>query len=165
MRCGCPAKIAFKFNGLLGYVVHSFDEQHNHPMVEEEDKRFMKMNRNLDHMHQKFLLDCAQANIGPTHAYKLLTELLGGHEGVGCSVVDVRNFTRDMKAFVEGSDAQMMLNALAKKKQNCEAFTYYYEVDGDDKLKRVFWCDPISRRNYHMFGDVVAFDTTYSTNK
>lgn len=50
-------------------------------------------------------------------------------------------------------------------KKMYDAFTYNFEVDGDDKLKRVFWCDPIAKRNYHMFGDVVAFDTTYSTNK
>lgn len=125
----------------------------------------MKLNRILDHMHQKFILDCARANIGPTHAYKLLTELLGGHDGVGCSVVDVRNFTRNMKAFVQGSDAQMLLNELARKKEMCQAFTYHFEVDGDDKLTRLFWCDPQSRRNFHLFGDVVAFDTTYSTNK
>lgn len=31
MRCGCPARVVLKFNGLLGYVVHRFDEQHNHP--------------------------------------------------------------------------------------------------------------------------------------
>lgn len=165
MRCGCPAKCVFKYCGVLGYVVQKFVERHNHPLVEDQYKHFMKGNRYLDNMHQKFILDCARSNIGPTHAFKLLTELLGGHDGVGCSVGDVRNFTRDMKAFVQGSDAQMLLNELARKKQNCEAFTYQYEVDVDDKLKRVFWCDPIARRNYHMFGDVVAFDTTYSTNK
>lgn len=69
--------MVLKFNGLLAYVVHFFEEQHNHPLVGDEDMYFMKLNRKLDHMHQKFILDCASANIRPTHSYNLLTELIG----------------------------------------------------------------------------------------
>lgn len=165
MRCGCPARVSFKFDAMLGYVVQSFKEKHNHGLVQDQYKHFMKINRNLDFMHQKFILDCARANIGPTHSFKLLTEFLGGHEVVGCSVVEVRNFSRDMKAYVEGSDAQMFINELCRKKEICQAFMFDYEVVSEDKLKSVFWCDPVCRRNYHMFGDVVTFDSTYSTNK
>lgn len=131
--------------------------------LSKEDKRFMRINRKLDYVHQMFILDCAKPGVGATHAHKLLNELLGGYDNVGCTVTDVRNFARNMNAYVEGCDAQMLLNDMAKKKELCEAFIYEYEVGATDKLKRLFWCDP--RRNYHYFGDVVAFDTTYSTNK
>lgn len=164
-RCGCMARVVFKFSSDFGYIVHFFNEQHNHPLVEDQYKQFMKSNRKLDYAHQKFILDCAGAIIGPTLSNKLLTEILGGHDSVDCSVVEGRNITRDMKAFIEGSDAQIFLNQMCRKKELCEAFTFEYEVDSEDKLKRLFWCDPISRRNYHMFGDVLAFDTTDSTNK
>ncbi|KAD5960722.1 hypothetical protein E3N88_12194 [Mikania micrantha] len=33
------------------------------------------------------------------------------------------------------------------------------------ELRHVFWADEISRKNYEVFGDVLAFDTTYYTNK
>ncbi|KAD3336410.1 hypothetical protein E3N88_31929 [Mikania micrantha] len=32
-------------------------------------------------------------------------------------------------------------------------------------LRHVFWVDEISRKNYEVFGDVLAFDATYYTNK
>lgn len=165
MRCGCCARVVFKFNSLLGYRVEQFIEKHNHRLVPVQYQHYLKLNRKLDYVHQKFVLDCARSNIGPTHSFKLLSKFLSGQEGVGCSLLDVCNFSRNMKAFVEGSDAQMMLNELSRKKDRCEAFTFHYEVDSEDKLKRLFWCDPISRMNYYIFGDVVAFDTTYSTNK
>lgn len=165
MRCGCMARVAFKFSSDFGYIVHSFNEQHNHPLVEDQYKHFMKLNRKLDSAHQKFILDCAGPNIGPTLSKKLLIEILGGHDSVGFSVDEVRNSTRDMKEFMEGSNAQMFLNQMCRKKELCEAFTFEYEVGSDYKLKGLFWCDPVSRRNYHMFGDVLAFDTTDSTNK
>lgn len=164
-RCECPAKIVLKFVAGIGYVIKEFIEQHNHMLVQVEDKRFMRINRKLDIVQQMFVLDCAKAGIGPTNAHRLLKELLGGDDYVGCTVIDVRNFARDLKAYTEGSDAQMLLNEMKKKKELCDAFTYEVELDASDKLKRLFWCDPISKRNYHYFGDVVAFDTTYSTNK
>jgi hypothetical protein len=45
------------------------------------------------------------------------------------------------------------------------SFLYDYEPDDAGKLKCVFWADGICRKNYSLFGDVISFDTTYSTNK
>ncbi|KAH6764421.1 hypothetical protein C2S52_013367 [Perilla frutescens var. hirtella] len=42
---------------------------------------------------------------------------------------------------------------------------YDFSVDKNDNLTCVFWVDPIVRRNYAVFGDVVSFDCTYRTNK
>lgn len=41
---------------------------------------------------------------------------------MGCSVVDVHNFIRDLKAFVEGADAHIILNEIARKQKVCEIF-------------------------------------------
>ncbi|XP_042035260.1 protein FAR1-RELATED SEQUENCE 11-like [Salvia splendens] len=149
----------------LGYVIQSFVEEHNHEMVEEHHKRFMNLNSNLDLVHQKFILDCANANIGPTLSFSLLKEVLGGLDYVGCTVLEVRNYRHDLRAYVEGADAQMLLNELRRKKELCSAFTYEYEVNSKDRMTRLFWCDPTARRNYHLYGDIVSFDTTYSTNR
>ncbi|KAJ3693401.1 hypothetical protein LUZ60_008881 [Juncus effusus] len=37
-------------------------------------------------------------------------------------------------------------------------------MDGDGRLRNVFWSDGRSRASYKYFGDVVTFDTTYLTN-
>lgn len=79
------ARIVFKYSGGEGYVVKIFEEKHNHPLVEPQYQHFMKMNRNIDVMHQKFILDCAKSIIGASRAHKLLTEFLGGYNVVGCS--------------------------------------------------------------------------------
>ncbi|XP_047951675.1 protein FAR1-RELATED SEQUENCE 5-like isoform X2 [Salvia hispanica] len=108
-------------------------------MVEPKYKQFMKVNRNLDFVHLKFAEDYVKANIGPTMTFNLLKEVMGGYDAVGCT--------------------------MRTKKELCDGFYYAYELDADDKLTRLFWSDAVSRRNYHMFGDVVSFDTTYSTNR
>ncbi|XP_042022980.1 protein FAR1-RELATED SEQUENCE 5-like [Salvia splendens] len=124
----------------------------------------MRLNRQLEPVHQKFISDCAGANIGPSLTFKLLTELMGGYESVGCTVLDICNYTRDIRRYAEGCDAQMIIDELKKKKENCDAFTYEYEVDSRSRLIHLFWCDPIAKMNFLQFGDIVSFDTTYSTN-
>jgi hypothetical protein len=50
------------------------------------------------------------------------------------------------------------------KHRNITSFFFEYEVI-DGRLVRVFWADTTSRKNYAHFGDVLSFDTTYSTNQ
>ncbi|XP_047978693.1 protein FAR1-RELATED SEQUENCE 5-like [Salvia hispanica] len=124
-KCFCKAKIAFKFCKGIGYVVNQFDERH-----------------------------CASANIGPTLTFKLPNEVLGGLDHVGCTVVEVRNYRRDLRAFTSGADAQMVLNEMSRKKENCPAFIYHFEVNSKDRLTRLFWCDPTAKKNFHLYGDI-----------
>ncbi|XP_042027286.1 protein FAR1-RELATED SEQUENCE 5-like [Salvia splendens] len=135
-RCGCKASISFKYFSDNG-----------HPG------------------YMKFILDCSKANIGPTLTFKVLKETLGGFDLVGCTVGDIRNASRDIKAYAHGFDVQMVLDDMAKKKEMSESYTYHYEVNENNQLVALFWCDGLMKRNYHMFGDIVAFDTTYNTNR
>ncbi|KAH6777537.1 hypothetical protein C2S51_008849 [Perilla frutescens var. frutescens] len=112
-----------------------------------------------------FILNCARINIGPVTAFRLVKEVVGGYSNIGCTTVDFKNFSRDLKAYAVGVDAQMMLDKMSKRHELCSAFTFDYEVNNDDQLRCVFWDDPISRRNFSLFGDVVSFDATYRTNR
>ncbi|XP_047978928.1 protein FAR1-RELATED SEQUENCE 5-like [Salvia hispanica] len=167
-RCGCKASISFKFfsdGGVSGYTVEEFNEVHNHYMVGTEHQQLMSINRKLDDVHHQFILDCSKANIGPTLMFNVLKEILGGFQLVGCNVGNIMNVSRDIKAYAHGIDVQMILDDMARKKEMSEAFTYEYEVNASNQLVALFWCDGLMKRNYHMFGDIVAFDTTYNTNR
>ncbi|XP_042056252.1 protein FAR1-RELATED SEQUENCE 5-like [Salvia splendens] len=96
-------------------------------MVQLRHKRFMRLNRNIDPVHQKFIADCASANIGPMLTFSLLSEVLGGLDYIGCTIVEVCNYTRDLRAYVDGADAQMVLNDMKRKKEICSSFTYDFE--------------------------------------
>ncbi|XP_019171056.1 PREDICTED: protein FAR1-RELATED SEQUENCE 5-like [Ipomoea nil] len=47
----------------------------------------------------------------------------------------------------------------------CPAFAFDYNVDEDEQMSRLFWADPMSKKNFAAFGDVISFDATYSTNR
>ncbi|KAL3618588.1 hypothetical protein CASFOL_037670 [Castilleja foliolosa] len=110
-------------------------------------------------------MTCAKVNMGPLKSYRLYEEMVGGYSNVGCTSVEFKNSNRDLKAYAKGCDAQMILNNLFKKRELSNAFFFEYDTDEKDQLTRLFWADPISRRNYAAFGDVVSFDATYSTNR
>ena len=54
---------------------------------------------------------------------------------------------------------------LRKCKQKMMDFFFNLNLDEEDRLKNIFWVDPRSKETYKDFRDVVAFDTTYFTNK
>ncbi|KAL6533762.1 hypothetical protein OROHE_013599 [Orobanche hederae] len=98
-------------------------------------------------------------------SFRLFKELVGSYKDVGCSSTDFKNYSRDLRAFVEGVDAQILLDKFKSKREHSNGFTFYYSVDESDKLKRLFWADYVSIQNYYVYGDAVSFDATYSTNR
>jgi hypothetical protein len=62
-----------------------------------------------------------------------------------------------------GVDINALID-LFERKQDPDFF-FSIEPDENNTAKNIFWVDSRSRRAYQEFGDVVIFDTTYSTNK
>ncbi|KAG6437268.1 hypothetical protein SASPL_102180 [Salvia splendens] len=48
-------------------------------------------------------------------------------------ILDVEKCARDMKANIEGSNAQMPLDVMRRKKETCGGFTFEFEIDGDEE--------------------------------
>lgn len=163
--CDCKANIVLKFVGLNGYVVNSVKEVHNHELATSEGMQFMKSNRQSIDSYTGFIMKSSRVNIGPTKAYSLLKEMIGGYSSIGATVVDFKNINRDVKLYIGDNDAQMLIHKFKTKNELCEGFYYDYDVDSEQCLTKLFWADPISRRNFDVFGDVVSFDSTFSTNK
>ncbi|XP_047961875.1 protein FAR1-RELATED SEQUENCE 5-like [Salvia hispanica] len=116
-------------------------------MVEVQHKPFMTINRKLTEVHEKFILDCSRANIGPTLTFKFLKEVLGGYQMVGCTVGDIRNASRDIKAYAQGYDVQMVLDEMRRKKELYDAFTYHFEVNSENQYCMIF-CPFTSKDNH-----------------
>lgn len=77
---------------------------------------------------------------------------------------DLQNYYSDFRNKLKDVDAQMFIDNLHMLKELDPNYFFEYEVN-DGRLVRVFWADTTSRKNYLHFGDVLSFDTTYSTNQ
>jgi hypothetical protein len=61
------------------------------------------------------------------------------------------------------SDASVDVKYLYRKKD--QLMFVAHKADNSNRIERLFWCDGESRKNFEVFGDVLAFDATYRKNK
>ncbi|XP_057739781.1 protein FAR1-RELATED SEQUENCE 5-like [Arachis stenosperma] len=78
----------------------------------------------------------------------MLTFMLPGHGKMNSAAIDQMN---------------MMLKIGIKTPQIYSSLVH--TADDEGRLVHLFWSDNCSQLDYHLFGDVVAFDATYRTNK
>uniref|UniRef100_A0A7N0UV65 SWIM-type domain-containing protein n=1 Tax=Kalanchoe fedtschenkoi TaxID=63787 RepID=A0A7N0UV65_KALFE len=152
-RTGCKARLVLRLIRDSSYVVSDFVEEHNHCLTSPEYQQFLKSNRSLNFAQENFIMDCGNIKIGAKKSHKILKEISGGYANVGA------------QNFVGNSDAQIILDRLKSKQDLCPGFAFDYFVGTDGALQRCFWADSIAKNNFEAFGDCVAFDATYRTNK
>ncbi|XP_019154334.1 PREDICTED: putative protein FAR1-RELATED SEQUENCE 10 [Ipomoea nil] len=109
-RVGCMARIVFKQDKAGRYVVTTFEEAHTHCLCEESYKPFLKVNRKLDVGHQQFITNCSKVNVGASKSFDIYAEMVGGVENVGCTQQDFKNYRREVLAYMQGRDAQMVIS-------------------------------------------------------
>ncbi|XP_019168238.1 PREDICTED: protein FAR1-RELATED SEQUENCE 5-like [Ipomoea nil] len=132
--------------------------------VEFYKKYAQEINRKLDIGHKVFIANCGKINIGATTAFKIFNEM-GGGANMGLTCVEFRNCKRDVNAKFDEADAQAVIDKYAKKQALYPSFTFEYDVDEENQLRRVFWADQTAKTQYNCFGDMVSIDATYRTNR
>jgi hypothetical protein len=164
-RCGCGAKLVIKRTQEDNYVVSVFEKGHNHMLVTPSKQQFMRSNRKINSKAKSTLFNCQRACIGTSAAYRFLRVGLGGFDEVGCMKRDLQNFHRSLRCHIKSSDAQMFVDQLGRKNLANPGFYFDYVIDDKGRLLHVFWADATCRQNYKHFGNLVSFDSTYSTNE
>ena len=94
-----------------------------------------------------------------------MKEIVGGYDNIDASKQDFKIFHGDLKAHIQGSDAQMFVDNFTNKKLTWSAFFFDFEMDEDCCLCKALWADPLCKKSYALFGNMVSFDSTYQTNR
>ncbi|KAK9671879.1 hypothetical protein RND81_12G060900 [Saponaria officinalis] len=163
-RFGCKAMIKVVFQSGK-YVIRKFVEGHNHPLVLVQNREFQKLSRNLTLYHKQTIINNSKVNINASKTFRICKEVANGYENVGATLLDFKNFQREVKLFIGDADAQMFINNLDKLVERKKGFQFAYHVDECRNLCRVFWTDGHGKSAYGAFGDGVSFDPTYGTNR
>ncbi|KAK1615385.1 hypothetical protein QYE76_020902 [Lolium multiflorum] len=61
-------------------------------------------------------------------------------------------------------DVKKTMEIFSELKEKDSEFTYTVQVDAESRIQTLLWTNGRSKLQYHHFGDVVTFDTTYKTN-
>ncbi|KAK9671997.1 hypothetical protein RND81_12G068900 [Saponaria officinalis] len=106
----------------------------------------------------------ARLKIGASKTYNMCKEHVNGFENIGATLNDFKNFSRDVKCYINERDGQLFIDRFKNLAETRDDFYFDYEVDVDNSLVRAVWANGTSRCNYSVFGDAVSFDPTYSAN-
>ncbi|KAK9049373.1 hypothetical protein SSX86_031659 [Deinandra increscens subsp. villosa] len=161
----CKANIyVVKIKGCSSYGLLKFEESHNHSLVEDFNKDLTKISRKLPFTTKEFIHKMSLNSIGPGKAHHLMVSMMGGHHLVNGTPNDFKNHARTTRIYIGARDTQLLLNKLRERARIRKEFYFDYETE-NGKLRSLFWADEISKINYKAFGEVLAFDATYQTNK
>ncbi|KAK9048669.1 hypothetical protein SSX86_032365 [Deinandra increscens subsp. villosa] len=165
IRTDCKAHVLVKFCSKRSvYYVLKLVEGHNHSLVEGFNRDLTKICRKLPFSTKEFIHNMSLNSVGPVKAYRLMVSMMGGHHNVHGTPNDFKNFSMKTRRFIGDRDTQLLVNRLHERSESLPEFYFDYVVS-DGKLRGMFWADEISKVNYKAFGDVLAFDATYQTNK
>jgi hypothetical protein len=68
------------------------------------------------------LFNCHKASIRTSQVYRLLHMSEGGFQNVGCTLMDLKNYYRDLRSRIKDANAQMFVAQLERKKEVNSAF-------------------------------------------
>jgi hypothetical protein len=164
IRTGCKATLNAKLVGTKWYVT-SVSTDHNHGLSPGK-ARYFKCHKNLDSVSKRKLEINDRAEISTNKIYNSLAVEAGGCESLAFGEKDCSNFIAKSRHLRLGTGGAAALCDYFSRMQKVND-DFYFEMDLDDecRLRNVFWADARSRASYEDFGDVVAFDTTYLTNR
>ncbi|XP_074315239.1 protein FAR1-RELATED SEQUENCE 5-like [Silene latifolia] len=163
-RILCNAKIFFRRNEKGQYVIADFHEGHTHLLSTPNTVVYLTESRELTLIPKTMIVENSKVNKGHVKSFRMFKEYVKGYQNVGASLEDFKNFWRDVKKFIKGYDAQMMIENFMHKKAMCSSYYFDFDVDDRGRLSRVCWFDPIAIKNYSLFGDMTSFDTTFNMN-
>ncbi|XP_057444043.1 protein FAR1-RELATED SEQUENCE 5-like [Lotus japonicus] len=166
-RVSCPARFRVRYERNSGkWKVTLFEKSHNHELTPVDKVHLISSFRQISES------DKAQINSLKIHGVRtcnimgLMLGQKGGHESLGFTKKDLYNhIDKEKRIRVGNGDAVAALSYFEAKSESDPMFFSKYTKTVDENLKDLFWSDGVSRLDYHAFGDVVAFDSTYKRNK
>ncbi|KAK9073724.1 hypothetical protein SSX86_006318 [Deinandra increscens subsp. villosa] len=162
---GCVAHIVYTSRDGLSYKVNKFVEGHNHYLVGQEDMHFLHSNRHLTRVQESQIYELSFVNLGHVKAFNVMRTKYGGFEKVGATVVECKNFKRDLNCYIGEYDVEIVVRRMLNKKYFLPDYSFDYTVDDEGKPTAMFWADGECKANYQAFGEIVSFDATFNTNK
>jgi hypothetical protein len=167
IRCGCGAFLRVKLdNHSKTWVVTNLKLAHNHDTTDAHQTFFIPAHRSLSEGEKAQVQSLCQTGIKQTQIYEQLAHQAGGYNRLPCTKKDLYNYSyANRQRKIGDGDAESAFRYLQGIHSKEPDFYFAMETDEDDRLQSLFWSDSTARLDYACFGDVLAFDSTYKTNR
>ncbi|KAF4396735.1 hypothetical protein F8388_004703 [Cannabis sativa] len=110
-------------------------------------------------------LTMKRAGMKTAHIWQYMVEVHGGWHNIGFIKDDLYHGLRKKYSTWDDCDTKTVMKYLKAKEGPHPGFWYKYEADMEGRLTNLFWADSSCKVDYQLFGDCLAFDSTYKTNR
>ncbi|XP_047337857.1 protein FAR-RED IMPAIRED RESPONSE 1-like [Impatiens glandulifera] len=163
-KTNCKAKINVIVRDDKTFEITSVHLQHNHNLSPGKSRHF-RCNKMLDSTTKRKLELNDQAGITLSKSFQSFVVEAGGYDNLPFDERSCRNYISEARRLRLGDgDAEALSNYFCRMQSRNSNFFYVLDLDGESRIKNVFWADARSRATYDYFSDVITFDTTYLTN-
>lgn len=166
VRCGCLARLKLKQTKADEWEVVDIVYEHNHALTLPNLTHMLNSHRKMTETHKVEIDNLNDAGIQPKEGYEYMVHKAGGQESVGMTRQDYKNYLRNRRNEVlQHGGGSAIMDYFVKKTHENPSFFHSTKIDEGNRLTNFLWVDAIAKIDYHHFGDVVCFDTTYRTNE
>ncbi|KAM6587621.1 hypothetical protein CsatA_010226 [Cannabis sativa] len=166
-RNGCKVALrAVHTKDETSYIAKEFVSQHNHETASISEMNFLRSNRVVPDGVVAQVMSMNKVGIKTSNIVSHMALQSGGFENIPFQLKDVYNKVGEQRRLENSeTDSEWALGYFDAAIRLDPFFSVEYQVDEDNRLANIFWADEKCRRDYSAFGDVIAFYTTYRTNK
>ncbi|KAL4285754.1 protein FAR1-RELATED SEQUENCE 5-like [Arachis ipaensis] len=166
-RTGCEAKLSIYLDESSSvWRVRKLVEEHNHELIPQCLVHLIPNHRRLTDANKAQTDTMIMHGLPTSQIMGYLVGQAGGYHRVGFSKKDLDNYIeRSRRARIIGGDSNATIGYLSGKADLDPMAMARYSSTPEDRLGNLFWADGMSKADYQLFGDVLAFDTTYRKNK
>uniref|UniRef100_A0A0A8YGB2 Protein FAR1-RELATED SEQUENCE n=1 Tax=Arundo donax TaxID=35708 RepID=A0A0A8YGB2_ARUDO len=94
----------------------------------------------------------------------ILGSIYGSMSDVPISKKKLRTVCNKLAKDQHADDIQKTMELFREMKAEDPDFDFVVDLDNENRVRSLMWCNGRSHRMYSHFGEVVTFDTTYQTN-
>ncbi|XP_042374985.1 protein FAR1-RELATED SEQUENCE 5-like [Zingiber officinale] len=164
-RFGCEAKMKISCRNNGNLTVEQFVKDYNHYLSSPNKTHLYRCHRNISSSTTIHIEMASDVEISSNASHDLMVRQVGGRENLGFIPEDYKNYLRSKRTRnMRVGDTGGVLEFLQKMQFDDPNVFYAIQVDEDNLITNIFWCDAKMRADYGNFGDVVCFDTTYRKN-
>ncbi|RYR13297.1 hypothetical protein Ahy_B04g070369 isoform B [Arachis hypogaea] len=155
-----------RMNGLLVWKVRRIDDNHNHPLATTMFRHLLPSHRNLSDSDKAQVDSLKKFGIATSKIMAYMAGQSGGYGMLWFTKRDLYNYVHSQRiAQINNGDAAAAISYL-EGKANADMMTVArYTKTTENQLGSLFWADGQMMADYQLFGDVLAFDATYRSNK
>ncbi|XP_025625575.1 protein FAR1-RELATED SEQUENCE 5-like [Arachis hypogaea] len=166
-RTGCSAKLKIYYD-LQDQVwkVRRIDDNHNHPLATTMFSHLLPSHRNLSDGDKAQVDSLKKFGIATSKIMAYMAGQSGGYGMLRFTKRDLYNYVHSQRiAQIINGDAAAAISYLEGKANTDMMTVARYTKTAENQLGSLFWADGQMMADYQLFGNVLAFDATYRSNK